>query len=317
VRISSSDFSQIQMSKPVLISVDDDPDVLRSVERDLRRRYGGGYRVMPAQSGQEALEALRKLKLRNDPVALLLADQRMPEMDGVAFLAEARKLYPGARRALLTAYADTDAAIAAINEVKVDHYLLKPWDPPEEKLYPVLDDLLDAWKAGYRPAFEGMRVVGHRWSPQTHQLKDFLGRNHIPFAWVDVESKESEVRRYLDALGPLDRLPVVVFPDGTLLLEPANDQVAEKAGLRTRAETSLYDLVIVGAGPARGARRPGGYEFAYRKLSGVSIRSFRSRPDASRSDPSPPLRRGNSGAAGGCRSPLRRELPDSSLEKRD
>ncbi|MBL8215634.1 MAG: FAD-dependent oxidoreductase [Bryobacterales bacterium] len=238
------------MTKPSILTVDDDPNVLRSVERDLRKRYGQEYRILRAASGEEALDALRKLKLRNEPVALLIADQRMPGMDGVTFLAGALQVFPDARRALLTAYADTDAAIKAINDVKIDHYLLKPWDPPEERLYPVLDDLLEDWRGNYRPPFEGIRIVGHRWSPQTHQLKDFLGRNHIPFQWVDVEAQDGDVRRYLEALGPTDELPVAVFPDGSRLPTPTPEQVAEKVGLRVRAESPLYDLTIVGAGPA-------------------------------------------------------------------
>lgn len=236
--------------KPVVLTVDDDPDVLRAIERDLRKRYAIDYRVLRAESGAQALEALHELKLRNEPVALLLADQRMPAMDGVGFLSQARRIFPEARRALLTAYADTDAAIAAINEVKVDHYLLKPWDPPEERLYPALDDLLEEWRAGYRPAFSGIRVIGHRWSPQTHALKDFLGRNQIPFQWIDVESTDDETRRVLDAAGDLSVLPVAVLADGTKLAAPAPEVVAERIGLHTRAGTNLYDFVIVGGGPA-------------------------------------------------------------------
>jgi thioredoxin reductase (NADPH) len=176
----------------------------------------------------------------------------MPEMDGVTFLSQAMRIYPEARRVLLTAYADTDAAIAAINHVKVDHYLLKPWDPPEDRLYPILDDLLEEWRAGYRPGFEGIRVVGHRWSPKTHILKDFLGRNHIPFQWIDVEAldRDSTARRFVEALDGTEDLPIVVFPDGAKLANPTPEQVAERLGLPTRAGTSLYDLVIVGAGPA-------------------------------------------------------------------
>jgi thioredoxin reductase (NADPH) len=240
------------MTKPALLAVDDDLDVLRSVDRDLRRKYAANYRVLRASSGAEAVDTLRKLKLREDPVALLLSDQRMPEMDGVTFLSQAMRIYPEARRVLLTAYADTDAAIAAINHVKVDHYLLKPWDPPEDRLYPILDDLLEEWRAGYRPGFEGIRVVGHRWSPQTHTLKDFLGRNHIPFQWIDVEAldRDSTARRFVEALNGAEDLPVVVFPDGSKLANPTPEQVAERLGLPTRAGTSLYDLVIVGAGPA-------------------------------------------------------------------
>jgi thioredoxin reductase (NADPH) len=238
------------MPKPALMTIDDDPDVLRSVERDLRRRYSSDYRILRASSGAEALDALEKLKLRNEAVALLLADQRMPQMDGVAFLSQAMRIFPDARRALLTAYADTDAAIAAINQVKVDHYLLKPWDPPEERFYPVIDDLLEEWRSGYRPEFEGIRIIGHRWSPHSHMLKDFLGRHHIPFQWLDIEAGSAEVDRIRQALGALDRLPVVLFPDGSHLSVPSTEQLAEKAGLRLRTETSLYDLVVVGAGPA-------------------------------------------------------------------
>jgi thioredoxin reductase (NADPH) len=240
------------MTKPSILTVDDDIDVLRGVERDLRKKYGSEYRILRAESGEQALEALRKLKLRNDPVALMVVDQRMPNMDGVTFLSHAMAIYPGARRTLLTAYADTNAAIAAINEVKIDHYLLKPWDPPEQFLYPVLDELLEEWRATYRPPFEGLRILGHRWSPPTHALKDFLGRNHIPYEWLDVEATErdSETARVVDALGALDQLPVVLCADGTRLNAPTLEQVAEKVGLRTQAATSLYDLVIVGGGPA-------------------------------------------------------------------
>jgi thioredoxin reductase (NADPH) len=173
--------------KPVLLTVDDDPAVLRAVERDLRRRYAESYRVMRAESGQAALEVLKQIQLRNEPVAMLLADQRMPGMSGVEFLAEAIKIHPDARRALLTAYADTDAAIRAINEVHINHYLLKPWDPPEQHLYPVVDDLLDDWQSQFRPPFEGVRVIGTRWSPASHAIKDFLARNHVPYQWLDIE----------------------------------------------------------------------------------------------------------------------------------
>src|ERR671937_157889 len=168
------------MGKPVIWTVDDDPDVLRAVERDLRRQYGNRYRVMAADSGESALESVKQLKLRNDPIALFLVDQRMPRMSGVEFLEAALEFYPDAKRALLTAYADTDAAIRAINSVQIHYYLMKPWDPPEERLYPVLDDLLDDWQSGYRPPFEGIRVLGLRWSPKSHQVKDFLGRNQVP-----------------------------------------------------------------------------------------------------------------------------------------
>ena len=245
------------MNKPVLLTVDDDAEVLRAVERDLRLRYANRYRVLRADSGATALEALQKLKDRNETVALFLVDQRMPSMSGVEFLAEAVKLYPDAKRVLLTAYADTEAAIAAINGVQINYYLLKPWDPPEENMYPVLDDLLEDWQANYRPPFEGIRVLGLRWSPLSYSIKDFLARNHVPYQWLDVETAErdAEAKRLLESLndnenGDAHRLPLVVLPDGTRLLEPTTTELAERIGLRTRAEMSFYDLVIVGGGPA-------------------------------------------------------------------
>lgn len=241
------------MAKPILVTVDDDPDVLRGIERDLRSHYGAHYRVLASDSPVSALDVLNQLKLRNDAVALLLADQRMPKMDGVNFLQAAREIFPDAKRALLTAYADTNAAISAINEAGLNYFFLKPWDPPEEHLYPQLDDLLDDWQASYRPAFEGMRVLGTRWSPRSYELRDFLARNRVPYQWIDVELSvnDPETRRLLDALGPdAPSLPIVLFPDGTKLLEGAPADVAQKVGLRTRAQTSFYDLAIVGGGPA-------------------------------------------------------------------
>ncbi|MBA3439491.1 MAG: FAD-dependent oxidoreductase [Pyrinomonadaceae bacterium] len=242
------------MAKPVLLTVDDDREVLRAVERDLRRQYADRYRVLRADSGQTALDTLRELKVRNDAVALLLVDQRMPQMSGVEFLREANELFPQAKRVLLTAYADTDAAIKAINEVAIHHYLLKPWDPPEEHLYPVLDDLLDDWQGNFRPPFEGIRVLGNRWSPASHNIKDFLARNHVPYQWLDIEAaeKDAEVRRLVESVDETERrhLPLVIFPDGTRLTDPTTTEVAERAGLRTRAESEFYDLVIVGGGPA-------------------------------------------------------------------
>jgi thioredoxin reductase (NADPH) len=241
------------MAKPILLSVDDDIDVLRAVERDLRSKYGAEYRVIGSDSPEEALNLLKQLKLRNDHVALLLADQRMPKMDGVAFLQEAMALYPDAKRALLTAYADTSAAISAINEANISYFFMKPWDPPTEHLYPQLDDLLDDWRASYRPDFEGIRVLGTRWSPKSYELRDFLARNHVPFQWIDVElsAQDPETKRLLDVLGPEGHeLPVVLFPDGTKFLETAPADVAQKVGLRTRAQTDFYDLAIVGGGPA-------------------------------------------------------------------
>jgi thioredoxin reductase (NADPH) len=241
------------MPKPILLSVDDDSDVLRAIERDLRSQYGAEYRVMGSDSPVQALDVLKQLKVRNDSVALLLADQRMPRMDGVQFLQEAMRIYPDAKRALLTAYADTSAAISAINDAGINYFFLKPWDPPTERLYPQLDDLLDDWQASYRPAFEGIRVLGTRWSPRSYELRDFLARNHVPYQWIDVElsANDPETKRLLDVLGPeATSLPVVLFPDGTKLLESLPSQVAQKVGLRTRAQTSFYDLAIVGGGPA-------------------------------------------------------------------
>jgi len=238
------------MAKPVIVAVDDESAVLGAVERDLRRKYGKDYRVVRSDSGSAALDALRQLKVRDDPVALFLVDQRMPQMSGVEFLTEAMTIFPDAKRALLTAYADTEAAIRAINEVRLDHYLMKPWDPPEDNLYPVLDDLLNDWAASYQPPFEGMRVIGHRWSPQTHGVKDFLARNQVPYHWLDVEMGE-EPRRLLETAGldPL-KLPVVLFQDGSYLVQPTNSQVAEKVGRRIHATLPFYDLIIIGAGPA-------------------------------------------------------------------
>jgi thioredoxin reductase (NADPH) len=242
-------------NKPVLFAVDDDPEVLRAVERDLRRKYGrsrngGGYRILRADSAEAAMDALGKLKLRGDPVALFLVDQRMPQTTGVEFLEEAMELYPEAKKVLLTAYADTEAAIKAINDIGLDYYLQKPWDPPEENLYPTLDDLLGDWRSSYRPPFEGIRVVGNRWSPLSHAVKDFLARNRMPYQWQDVEASEEAHQLVAQADGGDLRLPLVVFPDGTYLEAPENVEVAEKVGLRTRAERPFYDLIIVGGGPS-------------------------------------------------------------------
>jgi thioredoxin reductase (NADPH) len=306
------------MAKPILLAVDDDQEVLRALDRDLRRQYAERYRVLRASSGASALATLQQLRDRQSAVALLLTDQRMPQMTGVELLEQAAPLFPDAKRVLLTAYADTDAAIRAINAAHVDYYLMKPWDPPEDLLYPVLDDLLDDWLASYRPAFEGVRVVGHRWSPRAFELRDFLARHHVPYQWLDVES-DPEARRLASvaqaaaegaaapavapeggaageapeglAAGPGEevpgggvtvapagngaasvpagngmtvapagngaaagppagRLPVVYFADGTYLIEPTRAEVAERLGLRTRAESRFYDLVIVGGGPA-------------------------------------------------------------------
>jgi thioredoxin reductase (NADPH) len=312
------------MAKPVIFTIDDDPDVLRALERDLRQQYSERFRVMRASSGASALGALHQLRERRNAVALMLVDQRMPQMSGVELLEQALPLFPDAKRVLLTAYADTEAAIRAINSAHVDYYLLKPWDPPTERLYPVLDDLLDDWLASYRAPFEGVRVVGHRWSPKSFEVRDFLARNHVPYQWLDVET-EPEARRLaalaatedgggagggaagetgraapdggggargdegagsagggtaaVESLGgaaavtdvapaagppasasapgagalawtPAGRLPVVFFADNSFLIEPSRAQLAERIGLRTRAESRFYDLVIVGGGPA-------------------------------------------------------------------
>ena len=236
--------------KPVIWTVDDDPEVLTAVERDLRRHYGDRYKVISADSGASALEAVKQLKLRNEPVALFLVDQRMPRMSGVEFLAKAIEFYPDAKRALLTAYADTDAAIRAINSVQIDHYLMKPWNPPEEHLYGVVDDMLDDWQASCHPVFEGVRLVGHRWSPQASEIRDFLGRNFVPYEWLNVETDESAKRLLATTGAAASSLPIVVFPDGSFLGNPPIAEVARKLELKTKAEFPFYDLVVVGAGPA-------------------------------------------------------------------
>ena len=238
------------MAKPVIWTIDDDPDVLRAVERDLRRHYGDRYRVISADSGTSALEGVRQLKLRNEAIALFLVDQRMPRMSGVEFLEKAIELFPESKRALLTAYADTDAAIRAINNVSIDHYLMKPWDPPEERLYGVVDDMLDDWQASYHPEFTGVRVIGNRWSAQSNEIRDFLGRNFVPHQWLNVDGDEA-ARKLLETTGADgSSLPVVVFSDGSILKKPPIAEVAQKLGLRTKAEFPFYDLVVVGAGPS-------------------------------------------------------------------
>ncbi len=246
-------YSGVEVSKPAFLIVDDDPDVLRAVERDLRKRYADRYRILRADSGKTALEALVELEKRDDTVALFVVDQRMPEMTGVEFLAQAIRLFPDAKRTLLTAYADTDAAIQAINEAKIHHYLLKPWDPPEQNLYPVLDDLLEDWQAGYRPPQGGLRVLGERWSPRSYELREFLARHQVPFRWLDVEKadRDGEVQAALSRLGSdASKLPAVLFPEGTQMLEPSNSELAERIGLRMRSDTDFFDVVIVGGGPA-------------------------------------------------------------------
>ncbi len=244
------------MAKPTILTIDDEPQVLSAVERDLKRRFRSEYRIMKAGSGREALGLLRKLKERNDAVALLLADQRMPELSGTETLAEARELYPDARKVLLTAYADTEAAIQSINTIGLDFYLMKPWDPPEENLYPVLEDLLEAWRATAEAPYDGIRVAGTLWSAASHEVKDFLARNRVPYRWIDID-RDGETRALVEGLqedtveddGAL-RLPVVFLPDGTTLTAPDRSRLAEAVGMQTEASRPFYDLVVAGAGPA-------------------------------------------------------------------
>ncbi|MEU9365898.1 FAD-dependent oxidoreductase [Streptomyces avermitilis] len=236
-------------ARTVILTVDDDPGVSRAVARDLRRRYGESYRIVRAESGDTALEALRELKLRGDLVAVIVADYRMPQMNGIEFLEQALDVYPGARRVLLTAYADTNAAIDAINVIDLDHYLLKPWDPPEEKLYPVLDDLLEAWRAADHRSVGITKVVGHRWSARSSDVREFLARNQVPYRWYS--SDEPEGRRLLAAAEQDGRrLPLVVTPDGTALIEPDDPELAAQVGLATTPTAEFYDLVVIGGGPA-------------------------------------------------------------------
>ena len=238
-------------ARPVLLTVDDDPSVSRVVARDLRRRFGEDYRVVRAESGPDALEALRELTVRGEATALLLADHRMPGMTGVDFLEHAMDLVPDAKRVLLTAYADTDAAIRAINDVDLDRYLVKPWDPPEVNLYPVLDELLTEWRARARPAFEGLTLVGHQWSAETQVAKEFLARNQVPYRHLDVDGDEAQ--RLLTAARLDDRpetLPVAFLADGTVLRRPTVRELAERVGLATTAGSPFYDVVVIGGGPA-------------------------------------------------------------------
>jgi thioredoxin reductase (NADPH) len=236
------------MSKPAIVAVDDDPQVLGAVRRDLRTKYSADYRIIAAGSGSEAIDVATELKGRGDTVALFLVDQRMPGMEGTQLLTETRALFPDACRVLLTAYADTEAAISAINEADLDHYLMKPWDPPDERLYPVLDDLLNDWWANTPPPYDGIRVVGTRWSPATYEVKDFLARNQLPYRFLDIE-RDSEAESIMLA-GTHDAIPVVLLADGTRLVAPDRHELAEQIGLRTEADSPFYDLVIAGGGPA-------------------------------------------------------------------
>lgn len=238
------------MKKPVILAVDDDPAVLSAIERDLRQHYRADYRVMKASSGREGLETAKELAARSIPAALFLVDQRMPDMTGLELLREASRLFPTSRRVLLTAYADTEVAIAGINEIALDHYLMKPWDPPEQQLYPVLDDLLTEWRSNVRQAFDGIRVLGSQFSPQSFATKEFLSRNRVPYEWVDVDS-DAPARALAESLaGDVTHLPVVIFLDGTHLVAPTSAELAAKAGLQTHANRPFYDVVVIGGGPA-------------------------------------------------------------------
>src|SRR6478609_1592638 len=238
------------MKKPILLAVDDDQQVLRAVVRDLRNAYAKDYRILSTTSAKEALESLKELKNKNEVVALFLSDQRMPEMLGVEFLQKAKELFPDAKRILLTAYSDTEAAIRAINDVQLDYYLMKPWDPPEEKLFPALNEQLEDWSNNHIPAFDGIRIVGYQWSPRSHQIKDFLSGNLIPYQWMDIESNEQG--KELVAMNNIDskELPAVFFADGSFLLNPDVQAVGEKTGMRSKASKTMYDVTIIGAGPS-------------------------------------------------------------------
>lgn len=238
------------MKKPIIIAVDDDPQVLRAVVRDLRNQYGKEYRIISTTSANEALESLTELKNKNETIALFLSDQRMPEMLGVEFLQKSKAIFPEAKRILLTAYSDTEAAIRAINDVQLDYYLMKPWDPPEEKLYPALNDQLEEWQSKHIPLFQGIRIVGYQWSPRSHQIKDFLSGNLIPYRWMDIESDATA--KELISLNAIDtkELPVVFFEDGSILRNPDLAAVGEKTGMQSKASKTMYDVAIIGAGPA-------------------------------------------------------------------
>jgi thioredoxin reductase (NADPH) len=238
------------MNKPILLAVDDDSQVLRAVARDLRNKYGKDYRILSTTSANEALESLKDLKNKNEVVAAFISDQRMPEMLGVDFLRKAKELFPQARKVLLTAYSDTDAAIRAINDVQLDYYLMKPWDPPEEKLFPALNEQLDEWQSSFMPLFHGIRIIGYQWSPRSHQIKDFLSGNLIPYQWMDIEANPEATELIELNRIELKDLPVVFFEDGSFLTNPSLQSVGERTGMRSKASKTLYDVVIIGAGPA-------------------------------------------------------------------
>lgn len=240
------------MAKPTIVTVDDEPQVLNAIERDLRRKFQAEYRVLKVGSGAAALELLQKLKQRNDPVAMILSDQRMPEMSGTEFLTQAKEIFPEARKVLLTAYADTEAAIDSINTIGLDFYLMKPWDPPDQNLYPVLEDLLEDWHANVEAPYDGIRVAGTLWSAASHDIKDFLARNRVPYQWLDI-SKSTDARQLVESTQPgveVPKLPVVFMPDGKVLIAPDRQQLAGECGMQTEASRPFYDLVVIGAGPA-------------------------------------------------------------------
>src|SRR5436190_15211499 len=234
------------MAKPVILAVDDEPEVLNAIERDLRHKFAAEYRVMKAASGAQALDAARQLKKRGAPIAMFLVDERMPGMSGTQFLAEALKLYPDARRVLLTAYADTQTAITGINDVGLDYYLLKPWEPPQERLYPALAELLEEWFKKVRPPFDGLRVAGTALSAASFAVKDFLSRNQVPYQWIDLENDAAMRELVMSTPEGMSRLPIVLFPDGTMVAQPSPRELAEKIpGMQTRPTERFYDLVVI------------------------------------------------------------------------
>jgi thioredoxin reductase (NADPH) len=238
------------MKLPFIIIVDDDQQVLRAIQRDIRNKYREEYRIASSESANEALELIKELKLKNESVGLFISDQRMPEMDGITFLEKAREIFPDAKRVLLTAYSDIEAAIQAINNIKLDYYLLKPWSPPEEKLYPIVTDLLDEWQALYKPAFEGIRIIGFQWSPKSHKLKEFLSGNLVPYLWMDIENNDEAAQYLMSAGVSKTDLPLVLLKDGTPLVNPELQDLANKVGLQQKANLKNYDVVIIGAGPS-------------------------------------------------------------------
>ncbi|RFZ82692.1 response regulator [Mucilaginibacter terrenus] len=237
------------MDQPFIFAIDDDPQVLRAITRDLRNQYRKDYRILSTTSAKEALEGLLELKNKGEVVAMFVSDQRMPEMEGIEFLCRAMNYFPNAKRVLLTAYADTDAAIKAINDVRLDYYLTKPWDPPEEKLYPILTDMLEDWRGNYRPNFKGIKVIGYSFSPKSHEIKEFLSGNLVPFQWLDANAEEAKKLTQINKIEAKD-LPAIIFDDGTLLKAPAVRDIAARIGLNPAVKNELYDVVIIGAGPA-------------------------------------------------------------------